>query len=935
MDDCQKAVDGFLNAATPDDKLTSLSLLETYFDQNILLYALLNSSRIDPFITSVANLLKSNQPKLSLASLTIFNSLFDSLFYSSESNSLVQDSVTFLKSSSNVFIPILVERFSEQKEKIRELSTSSLFHITFRFSTFKGKSSALESSILILDTQIKNNGFESKIPRAREQLLPQACSWLSNCFQNISEFPVRQFIHNLVKLLEDSNDAVRAASKETLALIFSKTTDHGRSDIKKELTKQKIRQSIVESILELSVLETNLLVEDKCMNTSITSQPKEIPSRIPRGKATEFVDIDSSPIQASIPESKIEFTSPKDIEISVNNIVSSFTEKETEQTWQNRDKLIIQLKDLIPAIFSTENSSQLENPIKSSLLSLRSAVVANACRVISDLAINLGSKLDPLTDFLLINLVTVTKSANKVMQNSSVTASIDILTRCSFSLRHLSILQNIMESEKNQIARGHICSFVQKIVERITDCDSNKAVLEKLNESKISGLDIIEKLLIKGLDDSSEQARNASRQAYLHIQEGWPERAEKILGGLSIGRQRAIQKLKPISKKKSSKSLPQIPTPPPILKPLPSAEPDIKNFKNILQNDKKQKNQPPATPLNKSLTLNSTQTLATPRTMMKSRVPQSVNRIPSRKSSLEEVSIGAIRKSSLENVSIASFRKASLEEVNYMASRNPLIENLSFGSHSVKGNGKLPSVSIDSEVSFETESHTSVDLKNSSSPLVSIQSNEILDGISQIDIINHKVNDETLFMKESNEISMECEQESLESEKIKNDNVSAMDVIDESVSDVLNETLPDGFEDLTTSRNASFLIAMDHESVNMSPQKPEIDYRSTSILTERASDTFLNRPFSSTSPARMANFRNNLSPSRMYITSPSARRHVDSSNISKTKLNWPSRFDSDLSSQRKNGPVEFLDPVSWLERLKKSEEKSMLTLFLRKIIDKE
>jgi hypothetical protein len=140
-------------------------------------------------------------------------------------------------------IQALVDKFADGADKVRDSALQTSIQLFVILHNDANKSEQLIGKV---EQLIRMKGFGSKSYRAKEA----ACLFIQGCFQK-ANISLKPFICDLVSLLEDANETVRATAKNAIIQLSEECQSSAmRNDISKELEKQRIRSSISESIME-------------------------------------------------------------------------------------------------------------------------------------------------------------------------------------------------------------------------------------------------------------------------------------------------------------------------------------------------------------------------------------------------------------------------------------------------------------------------------------------------------------------------------------------------------------------------------------------------------------------------------------------------------------------------------------------------------------
>ncbi|KAJ3118338.1 suppressor of tub2 mutation [Nowakowskiella sp. JEL0407] len=230
------------------------------------------------------------------------------------------------------------------------------------------------------------------------------------------------------------------------------------------------------------------------------------------------------------------------VDLLLTRLSALFSGPESEENWLERKDAMTNLPELFALIVNSNNRlnyfKALEKPIQIALKSIRSAVIIATCGTISKLAKDFGPKIDPLSDFVVRSLSNVVKLTNVPMSRAGVAAVQQVILSCSFNIKHLSLFLELVQSEKSKQTQGHACGFVLNIVEKLT---VDQSAREDFLRS--GSVDVIQQILVKGVDTADAKARDFSRQAFVSLWNIWPEKCSHWTTAYGPNSQKEIQKM--------------------------------------------------------------------------------------------------------------------------------------------------------------------------------------------------------------------------------------------------------------------------------------------------------------------------------------------------------------------------------------------------------
>ncbi len=187
------------------------------------------------------------------------------------------------------------------------------------------------------------------------------------------------------------------------------------------------------------------------------------------------------------------------------------------------------------------------------LVSLRTTVATNTCSFYNELAIALGTALDPFCELLFNHLLRLASLTKKIAAQTSQATVTTLLQYVSAQPKVIiPPLWNILQDKAIQTrsyAIGHVKTYLEVHGSRAT---------HSIEAS--GGIDLIEKIVKKALSDANAGVRDNARQLFWVFQGIWPERGAVILQGLDNTSRKQLEKACP--NPEAIASLPSPVTPP-------------------------------------------------------------------------------------------------------------------------------------------------------------------------------------------------------------------------------------------------------------------------------------------------------------------------------------------------------------------------------------
>ncbi|KAF5393903.1 hypothetical protein D9757_000210 [Collybiopsis confluens] len=503
---------------------------------------------------------------------------------SSSSPSSIVD-VTVLRQVLNAFLPTggLFERLGDKERaqvKARE-ALVILGGLAFRapgatiatMSTGSRNGKGPEMPLTLYERFLRENGLGSKVWKAREQSILT----LVHIRRQYHMFPLRPYLSLLVDCLEDTDAHVRDCARQSIVELFSgpSVTDAARTDLKKEMTKKGVRKTIVDGVLSKllggdngiestpqsptgsELGETKSYVPPSLMlQGRKPSGPPTIPrsfsqSTIPRPPSraaaldtptpstptTELSSADVNPVYIA---------SVRDLENEFQGMEKAFEGRETEHNWSPREQFILRVRGMLKgdvhqryldAFMGCLKSGFIQWSLKT-LASLRTTVCMNTCALYHELAVVIGSSLDPFCETLLINLLKMAGFTKKITADRSQSAIDCLITYTSGTPRIFLPLISAGLKEKNIQARNFAILHAKLYIE--THGQRAKHAIEASG-----GLDILEGGIKKSLSDANAGVKAAARVTFWSFNEVWRVRGVAMLESLTPIARKEVEKVCP------------------------------------------------------------------------------------------------------------------------------------------------------------------------------------------------------------------------------------------------------------------------------------------------------------------------------------------------------------------------------------------------------
>ncbi|KAK9453202.1 clasp N terminal-domain-containing protein [Dipodascopsis uninucleata] len=253
----------------------------------------------------------------------------------------------------------------------------------------------------------------------------------------------------------------------------------------------------------------------------------------------------------SVPGTSIEEMNPfyvnssRELESIMEQMLPSFDGKETEDNWSQRQKNVINLRELIRgnayadyAITFITCLRGLVEGINKAVSSLRTTLSGHACKCIMDLAHIAKNGIDPFVDVFMSSLLKLCGSTKKIAAQTANAAIVVLIVNTSFQPRPIHLTAAACR-DKNAQARLYGSGWLRLIL--ILHC-GQKSVMDSFNCGEV-----FESCIKSGISDANPKVRENMRQTFWEFQSIWPQKANIIMKNLDSVAKKALEKVNPRS----------------------------------------------------------------------------------------------------------------------------------------------------------------------------------------------------------------------------------------------------------------------------------------------------------------------------------------------------------------------------------------------------
>ncbi|KAG6001507.1 suppressor of tub2 mutation [Claviceps maximensis] len=411
-------------------------------------------------------------------------------------------------------LPLIIEKLGDPKDKYRSLATGSL-------------NTLYPVAAAEVERFVRTSALTGKNPRAKEA----GMHWLLTTHQERG-LPFRAYVPLLMELLEDADGMVRDTAKITVIELFKTAPNTAKSDLKRQLKNFKVRPAIEQAIVK-ALAPSGPRPEtpsDGLVSQSAQPAPQLSQSSRPHLAASVPSHGGERPVTPMMPDAQADAVEPqyvntnRELDDIFKDMAWHFDGRESEQNWVKREQSINTLRKLNAGnaasefhdVFVAGLRSMLDGIIKA-ITSLRTSLSKEGCGLVQELAMSLGQAMDPMVELLMQTLVKLSAGTKKIssqMANATVQC---IISRVTYNQR---LMQHIWgaSQDKNVQPRTYATEWL-KIVLR-------KEAGHKSHVEHTGGVDLMEKIIRKGLTDANPGVREKTRSAYWSFWGVWPGRAD-------------------------------------------------------------------------------------------------------------------------------------------------------------------------------------------------------------------------------------------------------------------------------------------------------------------------------------------------------------------------------------------------------------------------
>ncbi|KAI8050252.1 clasp N terminal-domain-containing protein [Syncephalis plumigaleata] len=235
----------------------------------------------------------------------------------------------------------------------------------------------------------------------------------------------------------------------------------------------------------------------------------------------------------------VKVNSKKELDQEFAKIAKLFSEKESEDNWERRDKALNHVRGLLRGGAHEDYKDafmsgilQILEGIVETIHSLRTSLVLTVMALITDLTQQLTTTLDPKAELLLQNLIKACAATKKLISQSAAATTHELIRNTSYHVRNLNAI-HLAVVDKNGQLRAFAAGFIKTVLEAHGHNRYDAIV-------RSGGVEIIDKSIRRGVADANPSTREVSREAFQLYWELWQDRAQAILNSVDASNKKQL-----------------------------------------------------------------------------------------------------------------------------------------------------------------------------------------------------------------------------------------------------------------------------------------------------------------------------------------------------------------------------------------------------------
>eukprot|EP00898_Chlorokybus_atmophyticus_P009129 jgi/Chlat1/9217/Chrsp98S08480 len=447
-----------------------------------------------------------------------------------------------VRSQLTKLLPPVVERLGDGKQPVRDAGRRLLL--------------LLMQVVGALDVfeRVEALGFEHKNWRIREELTRTIAA--AAALFSPRELPHQRIVPWMVKLLDDSNSAVREAAVACLEEMYTVSGVQLYNALKQCTIRPAQMKEITTRFNQLRPLEEAAREEEvstapaeirtlaKTVRTAVQPErPSSAPAAVDKPPATPVSARRKKDLSATTPT--IRSVDKDDIEAA--EPVRVYTERElarelekirdelsAKTDWSIRQAAMQRLEGLVLGgatnfdAFPAMLKDLLRDALVQQISDRRSSIAKQACHLVSFLSQELQSLFEPLAEALVPELFKLVVITVHIMAESGDTAVRTVLINCKCP-RLVPVIAKTAMKDRSSILRQRCCEYALLMLTEWGEAPEMHRYAETLEE-----------LSRAAVADAVSEVRSTARHLCRAVIDLWPERARRFIASLDPSTQKML-----------------------------------------------------------------------------------------------------------------------------------------------------------------------------------------------------------------------------------------------------------------------------------------------------------------------------------------------------------------------------------------------------------
>jgi CLIP-associating protein 1/2 len=409
-------------------------------------------------------------------------------------------------------LPVLQERLGDLREPLRACASQAMTDIY----PYLGSD---------VERIIREEALGGTHARQKET----AIGWVVR-MHNEQGMAFKSYVGPIVACLENADEHVRDAAKNSLVELFGNASDRAKADLKKQLKAYSVRHGIEQYILAQIGSSSRPAAQTHDVDLQASTRSLPVVDHVAVFADSINSEAAKPPPQEAVQMDPIYVLSERELSDTMRDMLPHFEGKETEHNWMPRDKAVLKLRRFVKGNAPTEYHHAFMAGIKSLMdgilkvaNTLRTTMATNGCQLVQELMKTLGPAMDFHTEIFLQTFIKMSSATKHIAaENGRVTAD-TVFQHCTYNARVMQHIWNAYQ-DKNATTRIAATEWIRTVLKRQAGYKSHF--------DSSGGLDLAEKCIRKGLDDANPKVKEGTRAVYWTFAKVWSDRANAIMDKL-------------------------------------------------------------------------------------------------------------------------------------------------------------------------------------------------------------------------------------------------------------------------------------------------------------------------------------------------------------------------------------------------------------------